>query len=314
MDMKKFLLYCALSCTCLSTWAQIHISPYMVPTHENGMNGQTAELVSNSLRELLSQAGALSRFGNSRFVMTAKCVSTGKEVLGNAPTRIISRYNASFSIGDGVSGTCYATQNMELTGVGKTDEQAAINAMRTIAKQSDKLKQLIRNAEQRIMDYYNRNSASIFAKAKSLIAGSDYEQAIYELSLIPQEADAYGQAQLLLQDAYRRYVNHNAAQLLQQAQAEWAANPSKENAHNVAALLFEIDASATCRPQVEKFLLKVEQQSKVDLQREHDLKVAEMEHNAELRKAYFKAMENIAAAYANSRPSVIHYHPNVGLW
>ena len=80
-------------------------------------------------------------------------------------------------------------------------------------------------AKERIIDYYDQNALSIIAKAKALANSQQWDQAIYELSAIPQECSSNGMAVKLIDDVYQQHINHDAAQVLNEARAVWSADP-----------------------------------------------------------------------------------------
>lgn len=286
--------------------AQIQVSPYAVENCVDGIDASAVSLVENKLRSILSQNGALSRFGESRFVLTAHFIVTGKEALSTAPVKVISRMSATLAIGDGVDGTCYGAKELEITGVGRNDNEAAMNAIRSLNGKSEQVEALIHVATKRIVEYYEVMGPKILSSARAQAKGGNFDNAIYMLTQIPEASSGYQQAQTLIGNLMQQKVDHESATYLNEATAQWAADPTSGNAANVVATLSKIDPNAACYPQAKSLMRKIESQAKLEQTREYNLKNQIITNAAQLAKARIRAAENIAVAYARSRPKTVY--------
>lgn len=290
--------------------AQINMSPYVSEQMVDGLDSNTATLLENKLRTLLSQNGMNSQFGNSRFVLVAGLSVIEKEALTTTPVKIVVHLNLNLAVGDGVDGNCYGSRSVEITGVGQNDNQAVSNAVKKLNGKLEGLGDLLQIAKKRIISYYNTNGDAIIKAATAQMNGGNYDEAIYQLSLIPQECNAYSRAQSTLQSAFKKRVNHNSAKLLNEAKAMWSANPTSENAANIVATLSEIDPSAACYGEAKALMSKIEAQGKLEQQREYNLRNKQLNNAYNLEKARINAVAQVATAYAKSRPKVVYrvYH------
>ena len=314
MKLIRTILVAAFCIVMQTMQAQIQVSPYVAEGMVDGLDKNAAGMLEDRLRTILSQNGIIARFGDSRFVLAAKITVTGKEALSTAPVKIVSRLNLHLGIGDGMDGTCYGSTSMEVTGVGATDVQAVTNAIRKINGRMAGVSDMIQTATQRIIAYYEKNAPKIIASANTQMNAGRYDEAIFLLAQIPQECSSFNKAQTSLLSSYKKQINHNSAKLLNEAQATWAANPTSENAANIVATLSEIDPSAACYPQAKALIAKVEAQGKLEQTREYNLRVKEMNNQTALEKARIRAVENIAVAYAKSRPKVVYRTTYINRW
>lgn len=290
--------------------AQIALSPYVPAYAVDGLDGNMATLLENKLRSLLSANGIDSKFGDSRFVLVAGLSETGKEALNTSPAKVVTRLNLNIAVGDGIDGKCYGSRCVEITGVGVNDTQAVANAVRGLnGKKIEGLADLLVLAKQRILSYYEENAASIIKSANTQVAGGNYDEAILMLSQIPQECSAYASAQSAMQTAFKKRVNYNSAKLLTEASADWASNPSSENADRIVATLSEIDPNSTSYAEAKALIKKIEAQGKLEQTRAYNLEQKRLDKAAEVEKARLAACAKVAAAYAKSRPRVV-YHVN----
>lgn len=315
--MKKVRLFSLAVVAMMATAvnAQVHISPYVLEDDAvDGLTKNSAQLVEGKLRSILSQNGINSNLGDSRFILTAKFNQLDKEALSTVPVKIVSRLNVNFAIGDGVDGTCYGTKNIEITGVGQTEEQATVNAVRNMNKKARELNDLVQTGVGRIIEYYRKNAGNILARGSSLMKAGNTDEAIYELSMIPEECPEYKQAQTLIGKAARQGINQNAAKLLNEAQASWSANPTAANADNIVTTLSQIDPSAACYPQVKALMSKIESRAKLEQDRAYQLVLKKMNDEKEMERARLKAATSVAVAYAKSRPKVVYNTRIIRTW
>lgn len=296
--MKKIYMIFFLVLTVLAANAQIHLTP-VIYTEVDGASERTDALMESKLRLLLSSCNVLSKFGNSRFVLAARFNVVDKQIVSSAPMQVVYNIQADFAVGDGESGTCFGTETIELKGIGQTEERAILYGMQQLGKNTPELTKLIGKATQRIIEYYDANGKNIILRAKSLATAGNYEEAIYELSLIPRECKYYTTANNMLNAFYKQNIDTNAAKLLTKAKALWASQPTMENAITVMELLEDISPSASCYGQVQALIKEV---------KERNIKVMDKEQNHQynMEKTRMKTIENIAVAYAKSRPKIIY--------
>lgn len=313
MKYIKYLLCVAVLFVTQTVPAQIAVSPLVIDNGVGGVEGAKS-VIDAKLRSVLSANGILSNYGESRFVLTAKFDVLDKEALATVPVKIVQHLNVSLGIGDGIDGTCFGTTSFEVTGVGSTDEQAIINAIKRFNNRSEQIGALVRQATDGVLRYYNTNGGKIIAEAKSLIKSQKYDEAIYALSSIPMACDYYQQAQGLIAQSYRSSINHNSAQILAAAKASWAANPSEENAQEIANMLNDIDTSSPAYAEAKKLMNTMESRIKLRENREYSLRVKKMNQEYQLSKAQINAVQNIAVAYAKSRPKVVYHTTYINRW
>lgn len=297
--MKKLYIVCLLALCSLSATAQIHLTP-VVYSDVQGTSSGTNSVVENKLRTLLAENNVLSKWGDSRFVLAAKFNVLDKQIVSSAPMQVVYNIQANIVVGDGESGICFGSETIELQGVGQTEERAILYSLQKLNSKSPALQRLIATSKGKIVGYYNANGKNIILKAKSLASAGSYDQAIYELSLIPQESVHYSAANNMLNALYKQSLNSDAQKTLTQAKALWASDPTAENAAFVMDLLGEIPPSASCYGQVQALIKEI---------KARNIKVADREwtQQANMEKMRVKAIENIAVAYAKSRPKVIYH-------
>lgn len=289
----------------IKSTAQIQISPY-VPEDLEGMSYNTHSALQNCLRSLLSSQGLLSNFGQSRFVLTSNYDVLDKNVISSAPTKYVYRLSITLAVGDGIDGTCFGSTSVISKGIGDTEEKAIFNAIKTLNK-DEKIERMLHQAGNRVVEYYNNYGPGIISNARALSKANQYKEALYSLSLIPQESTSYSAAASLKSKLYVSYVNYSAAQQLSEARALWASNPTKENAIEVIEKLSDISTGSACYPQVKSFINAIQKRVNLENDREWKAEQDAFKRADNLEKYRINAAQSIAIAYAKSRPKVVYH-------
>lgn len=296
----------------LTMSAQIMLTPYVEAT-VGGLDQNNSDLLINKLRSCISAAGMESAY-NSRFVLASNVNVLGRSYTATAPVQMVQELSVTMAIGDGISGTCFGSCTFEVKGIGRTEEEAMISAFKNLPRTNSKIKEMVTTSRERIIDYYERNAANIIALAKSYVVKQQYEEALWELSAIPQECSRYPEAVAMMEKVYTANINHDAAQILAQAQAVWSSDPYPGPAADEATrLLGMINTDAACYPQAQALMKTIANRVQSVTDRRYDDAVAfrnaQLQAATTLEKARIKSARAVAVAYANSRPrTVYHVH------
>ncbi len=313
MNIRKSFLAVFMALVSLPTSAQIMITP-VVESAIDGLTENNIAIVEGRLRNMISANDMASGYG-SRFVLACKVAALQREVSG---TKIIQKLEVQYAIGDNVANACFGSTSMETVGIGNTEGQAMTSALRNI-KTTPLLKAIVRKARQSIINYYDKNGPAIIKKAQGLIAVRNWEDAIYELSAIPEECSCYTKALSMMESVYKSHINHDARQILTEAQAVWSADPNPGYAADEAmSILSEIDPSSDCYPQAKALMQKIENRVKTVTDREYrdavTIEKKRQEAETALQKARIKAYRDVAVAYAQRKPTTIVYNSYRSWW
>lgn len=307
MKIRHILTLAAWALASLSSSAQIMLSP-MFDSSINGLNENNTSIAEGRLRSIISSLGMESGYGG-RFVLACHVAALQREVSG---TKIIQQLQVTYSVGDNISNICFGSTSVECTGIGSTEQQAMTSAIRSL-RSTPELKRLMSSSKERILDYYNKNAAGIIAKAKGLITAQQWEEALYELTAIPEECKLYPQALTMMEKVYSTQLSSEAQQVLNEAQAIWSADPNPgPNAERAMEILAGINTSAKCYPQAKALMKRIETRVKsvTDTERrnEQQLERARLNADTALRKAHIQACRDVAVAYARRKVVVNRYY------
>lgn len=307
MNIKKIIASLFVAASCITASAQIMLSP-VFDSAIKGLNENNMSIVEGRLRSVISSLGMESGYGG-RFVLACKVAALQREVSG---TKLIQHLEVTFAVGDNVSNNCFGSTTVECIGIGNTEEQAMTSALKSI-KNTAELKKVVASSKQRIIDYYNKNAAAIIQKAKGLITAHQWEEALFELSAIPQECTLYPEAVAMMEKVYAANINHDAQQVLNEAQALWTADPNPgPNAEQAMSILASIDTSAKCYPQAQALMKKIEARVKTvsdqERRNEQEMERARLKAASAVAQARIKACRDVAVAYAKRKVVINRYY------
>ena len=312
-----------------TSMAQIQITPYIDESNCSAMPNGICEILTQKLNNIISQNGIQSQMGQSRFVLTCNVTEESKTVLATSPTQIAYFLNVYLYLGDGETGTKYINESFQTKGVGNTEEKAYRNAIKNIQAKSQQMTEFVGKGSAKILDYYEKNRNQILSSIRSCVAGNNLEQAAYELCLIPQECTYYNDVQTILGKVSDMIVDNKSSDFFLQAKSVWASEQNESTANQVADLITQIDANASCYAEAHKFLesvtVRMEQlnnrewaarQRQLSHEREMEM-VRENNRNTETQMriqaqrntniAVIKAVRDVAVEYAKRRPRVVYH-------
>lgn len=310
--MKRLLGLSLVMMCVLAVRAQLMVSPYL-PEDMEGLTANNIKLLENRLGSIISQNGMLSAEG-SRFILTMNWNVLEKEVISSGPTVVVYKLEVGLFLGDGMTGTKYASTTMTLKGAGNDEAKAVLKAMNGINAHKAEIGRLVKEGTSRIIAYYESNKNQIMTSAKSMMNQNNYEEAMWILSQIPQEVSYYAEAQKMMVQAYRSQVNTNAAEQLQRARALWVASPSRENAEAVMALVGDIDPSSSSYAGAQSLMKEVKGRVKGLDDADRAEIMRQNAHERSMDRARINAVRDIAVAYAKSRPRVIYNTRIIRTW
>ena len=310
--MKRLLGLTVVMLCMLGVRAQMMVTPYL-PEDMEGMTANNLKLLENRLGSIISQNGMLSAEG-SRFILTMNWNVLEKEVIGSGPTVIMYKLEVGLCLGDGMTGTKYASTTLSLKGAGNDEAKAGMKAMNGINAHQAEIGRLVKEGTDRIIEYYESNKSQILTSVKAMMNQKSYEEALWTLSQIPQEVSYYAEAQDMMVQAYRAQVNTNAAQQLQRARALWAASPSRENADAVMALVGDIDPSSSSYAGAQALMKEVKGRVKGLDDADRAEMMRQNAHERSMDRARINAVRDIAVAYAKSRPRVVYNTRIIRTW
>ncbi|MEG2612525.1 MAG: hypothetical protein RR971_03425 [Alistipes sp.] len=263
------------------------------------------EALANKLRQIVNLNGMSATDDVGQFVITCALNLTDKQIVGSAPMKIAQKMDATFYIGDNFGKKIFGTTTFAVRGVGDNENKAYIAALKQIPPSQPQLQVLIRDANTKIIDYYNAQCDNIIKQARTLALAKQYEAAFFQLSLIPEACEAsYAKVLVVANELFQKFINYQASVNLAKAKSIWNAGQNSEAAMAAGEYLAQILPDASCYAQAEALAKQIQSKIKDDLAFERTL--VKWEH--EEKTATIKAWRDIGVAYGNGQKSTT-YNP-----
>ncbi|MFA7116487.1 MAG: hypothetical protein WC140_04560 [Bacteroidales bacterium] len=172
-----------------------------------GLNNSNSEriLVSN-----LNEALVLNQMGAAvgRFVMFPSAIPIRKSVSPTTPPKHICKYRVNLMIGDVYTGNLLGETVFIIKGIGNSEFQAEMAAIRRINSRNYKIKKLILNSQKKVIEYFDSEGPTLLQHIKVLINKKEYKSAMIEARVIPKTCiQWYNEASKLISQLPTEKVN-----------------------------------------------------------------------------------------------------------
>lgn len=146
----------------------------------------------------------------------------------------------------------------------------------------------------------------MIARAKTLIAQNQYDQAAETLSPILPDVSCYPTADQMM----REINDHRCAVALGEATAAWAA----KNVNATSNALSSISADSKCSADANRIAAEVRAYVRQVENREWQFKLIEQKDKVDIAKRTIKAVRDIGVAYGSNRPKVVYNTTFISRW
>lgn len=280
-----------------------------VPQQIDNMPDAARSSLTNKLSQIVTQNGMGGSAYNQRFILTANINIISKDITPTAPPMHAYLLDITLYIGDGIDGIKFASESIEVKGVGENETKAYISAIKKLKTKDLKYQSFIESGKNKIVEYYNSKCDFIIKEAQTLAGQNEFEEAIFKLTSVPEVCKGcYDKCMDAVAPIYQKQINRDCKIKLQEAQGIWSANQDANAAENAGSLLAKIDPQASCYSEVKLLSKKIEAKIKQIDDREWKYALKEQAQESERIKAY----RDIGVAYGNGQPKTIQY--NVRGW
>jgi hypothetical protein len=261
--MKKISIFILFNFVILATLQAQTIDDFgrialKVQVADKKMSDEAKAMLENKMKQIITHFGIGSLDGNSRFVMEAKIDVLNKDIVTGPPQRISQKLEITFYVGDAVQQKIFSNVSITSVGLGTNETKSFIAAIKQIQPQNEKFKSFIDEGKNDIIAYFQTECAQILKEAQSLAERGKYDEAIYNLALIPNVcADCYAQSLELQATLFTQKIETEGKAFLAQAKAIWAEQPNSDGAAKIARLIFQISPQVSFIQSVNSFASEV---------------------------------------------------------
>lgn len=226
---------------------------------------EAKNLLLTKLNQLTSNNGLGGSQINPRFIITANVNVGTKDIIAGPPQMIAQNLDVTLFIGDAVTNTIFSNATLSLKGVGTNENKAFIEAFKTINPINKEVIALLEEGKTKIIDYYNTNCDFIIKDAQTLLKQEKYDEAIFQLSLVPDVCkDCYFKCLDTLTQIYQQKIDADCRVKLNEAKVTWSASQTPEGAERSGDILSTINPMASCQTEVDALIKTIDAKLKAD--------------------------------------------------
>lgn len=342
--MKNKILVIVFLYTTLYTNSQVNTNDFgriIINTHvidDVGIPNEAKSYLVTKLDQITSNNGLGGNQINPRFIITAKVNIGTKDIIAGPPQMIAQNIELSLFIGDAFTNTIFSNVVLELKGVGTNENKATIDALKRLKSKNKMIKLFLEEAKNKIINYYSTQCDFIIKDAQTLVKQEKYDEAIYQLALVPEVCqECYFKCLDTLAHIYQQKIDADCKIKFNEAKVTWSATQNPAGAEKSGEILSTINPMASCQTGVSTFIKSIEAKLKADEKTRWQFKMkqyadnitAERERvrlaeekgmrddiyrekqssrNFELDKINSNNSREIAAEYARNQPKTVTYN------
>ena len=254
----------------------------MVP--DEGLSIAEAKQLESKMIQMVTANGIGGLGGNPRFVIAPEVNILKKEVTSTAPIRHLIQYDITFYVADIMLGTVFGSSSIKTTGVGDSETLAFLAAFNELNPKDATFQQMLQNAQEKIVSYYQENGSNLIQEAKMLASKHEYAQAMALLGSIPTEVgEVYGEAIALMDEITPKYLEDECGLALSQFKAALGHQMNGVNEEAMAYYAM-IPANSPCKAEADEAYKEYKAKLSAEDQRAWDRESEQIKFNNEFKK------------------------------
>ena len=274
------------------------ISVYAADDSESFPQGAKA-MMENKLTQLLTRNGIAGLDYLGQFILTVTTTPLDKDVIPGPPMKISEKMEMNLYIIDAYAKTIFSSTSMTVKGLGETENKCYLNAISRMPLQSPQIAQFVEDGKAKIIEYYDHEGEALIKKARFLASEKQFEEAIFWVSLIPQQSKHYDAALAAGKDIYQMYLDNECNINLAAARQAWAAEQNSYGAAAAGEYLAKILPDAKCYGEA----MELYNEIKGKVLDDWKFEMKKYQDGVDLEKQRIDAMRQIGVAYGNHQPN-----------
>jgi len=213
--------------------ARIVLNTY-VPADAN-IKPAAQKLFESKLNAIVAANGMGGSGASQRFLISGQINELSKNIIVGPPDQIILELEVNLIIGDGVDGTIFATEAINIKAIGDNETKAYIDALKKIKTSDKNILAFIEKGKSKIIEYYNSKCDFILKQASALSDQKSYDNALYVLADVPEVCKTcYDDAMELGVKIYKAKAENDCQLNISKAKALIAQNNWDEAANYIS--------------------------------------------------------------------------------
>lgn len=269
--MKNFIAVLILTFATINSNAQVKLDDFgriVLNTYlpdNMAIPTEAKTLLLTKLNQITSNNGMGGSQSNPRFIITANVNVGTKDIIAGPPQMIAQNLEVTLFIGDAITNTIFSNTILSLKGVGTNENKAFIEAFKTINPKNKEVIAFLEEGKTKIINYYSTNCDFIIKDAQTLLKQEKYDEAIFQLSLVPDVCkDCYFKCLDTLTQIYQQKIDADCKVKLNEAKVTWTASQTPNGAEKAGDILSTINPMANCQTDVTAFINAIDAKLKAD--------------------------------------------------
>lgn len=219
-----------------------------------GVPAGALKMLKTKITQMASKNGMGGSESFPRFVMSADIDILTQDITPTAPPKTALTLGVTLYIGDGIEGTVFATEYIELKGIGNNETKAYIQSFRALSPRNKKFNEFIETGKKKIIEYYNSRCDFILKEANTLADQKDFDKSITKLIEVPEVCkDCYDKAMDLSTTIFKRKMENECQENMSKSNSLIAQDKWEEAANPIAGYTPDI----ACYPDVKSLFTKI---------------------------------------------------------
>ncbi len=256
-------------------------------------------MIENKLTQLLTKNGIAGMDYMGQFVLTVSSTPLDKDVIPGPPMKIAEKMEMNLYIVDSYAKTIFSSASFTVRGLGETENKCYLNAISHMPLQTPQIAQFIDEGKQKIIRYYDHEGEVLIKKAMYLAKKKEFEEALWIVSLIPQQSKHYDAALATGQEIYQMYLNNECNIYLAAARQAWAAEQNSKGAAAAGEYLQNILPDAGCYDEA----MELYREIKGKVLDDWKFEMKKYQDGIDLEKQRIEAARQIGVAYGRHQPA-----------
>lgn len=166
----------------------------VVSSSLSNIDAKAANMLYDRLNQMVSLNGIASTDNSNKFLLVPYVTVVSIEPTTTTPVNYVAELEVSLYLVDNSKKIIMSQEMLTKKGVADNENKAVLEAIKSIKARDPKLKKMIVNGKNRIIDVYNTECDKIVETINNYIDMQMYDEALNELNAIPQieaELDCY---------------------------------------------------------------------------------------------------------------------------
>lgn len=294
--------------------SDITIGLVMPESELEGIKPEAYKILKSKIEKILTSSGVGS-YGGEIVMYPVVTVIDEKLVEGGIKNFYKVEIDLTLNVVNPSTKTLFLSDTWSLTGsAARVKSEAVKNAFSKLNLNDPKFKEFLDKAKIQIIDYYDSHKDAILTNASKLASTGQYEEALAILAGFPQNASGYAESQNLSKQIYVKYIDSNAAKILNEARGALATK-NYEQAVNLAAQInpesSHYKEAVAIMNQVRSAIKSDEDAENKRIEEDKKRAIQALEIAADVEKNRTNAIASVARAYYGRK--VVNYN-YVRIW